>query len=134
MRYELLDHTADLFVKAYGSSVEQCFENAAYAMFDQIADLSTVEIVEVVEVAAEGEDEEGLLYDFLSELLYVHDTEGLLLKEFEVDIEDGSLKCRARGEQLARDKHPLKIEIKAVTFHMMEINEDELYITVLFDI
>lgn len=106
----------------------------AYAMFDQIVDLSTVDTVEEVEITAEGEDREGMLYDFLSELLYVHDTEGLLLKEFQVSIEGTSLKCEAWGERLARDEHSLKVEIKAVTFHMMEINEDDLHITVLFDI
>ena len=45
-RYELVDHTADMMVKAYGSSLEECFANAAFALFDQTVDLSTVEAKE----------------------------------------------------------------------------------------
>ena len=53
MRYELIDHTADMMVKAYGDTLEECFANAAYALFDQTVDLSNI-----------GTDEEPRWYHF----------------------------------------------------------------------
>ena len=42
-KYELIDHTADVGVKAFGNNLSECFENAAKAMFDIITDSSEVE-------------------------------------------------------------------------------------------
>jgi len=134
MRYELLEHTADVLIRAYGSTVEECFENAAYAMFDQMVDASTVRPLEEVEVRGEGDDLEERLFDLLSELLFIHDANRMVFSEFEVTFEDGTLRCVARGERLDPDRHGPRTEIKAVTFHMMEVDEEEPSVTVLFDI
>lgn len=134
MRYELLEHTADVLIRAYGSTVEECFENAAYAMFDQMVDASTVRPLEEVEVRGEGDDPEERLFDLLSELLFIHDANRMVFSEFEVTFEDGTLRCVARGERLDPDRHGPRTEIKAVTFHMMEVDEEEPSVTVLFDI
>ena len=68
-KYELIDHTADVGVKAYGESLEQAFENAAKAMFDIIADKSEIESVGQYDIVLEADDLEQLLVDWLSELL-----------------------------------------------------------------
>lgn len=76
MRYEVLEHTADLMVKAYGRTLKECFENAAYAMMDQIVDASSARLTEEVGIAVEGADLEELLYNFLSEVLFIFDARG----------------------------------------------------------
>ena len=134
-RYTLIDHTADLMVRAYGRDLAECFGNAAYALFDQTVDLSGIGTCDSVTVECEGIDMEDLLYSFLSEMLYLEDGEGLILKEFDVELTgDLSLRCSARGEKLDRSKHRIRSEIKAVTYHMMEIDPDAPSVTVLFDV
>ncbi|MBR2255529.1 MAG: archease [Candidatus Methanomethylophilaceae archaeon] len=132
-RYVLLDHTADLMVRAYGDTLEECFGNAAFSLFDQTVDLSNVGTSDSITVKVDGMDDEDRLFSFLAEMLYIEDAENLVLKEFDVRFEGDSVVCDARGERLDRSKHRLKSEIKAVTLHMMEVNRDEPSVTVIFD-
>ena len=133
-RYVLLDHTADMMVKAFGKTVEECFANAAYALFDQTVDLSNVGTSEETDVRVSGIDDEDRLYSFLSEMLFIEDADNLILKEFEVSFDSGDVVCHARGERLDLSKHRVRSEVKAVTYHMMEVNRDEPSVTVLFDV
>lgn len=134
MRFELLDHTADVLVRAYGTTVEECFANAALAMFDQMVDISTIQEKGEVEVQIEGGDREELLFDLLSELLYIHEVDRVVLSSFEVSFTPNGLACIAKGEELDLSRHRPKTEIKAVTFHMLEVDEEAPSVTVLFDI
>jgi SHS2 domain-containing protein len=134
MRFELLDHTADVLVKAYGKTLEECFGNVALAMFDQMVDISTIQPVGEVEVKIEGSEKEDLLFDLLSELLYLHEVDRVVLSFFDVSFSEGGLRCLAKGEELDLKKHRPKTEIKAVTYHMLEVDEDTPSVTVLFDI
>jgi len=121
-KYELIDHTADIGIKVRGKSVGELFENAAYAMFDLIADLNRVKKREVLEVEIEGEGMDELLADWLRELLYKFNGERHLLKDFKIEeIDQKSLKARVRGEKLDLSRHSLKMEIKAVTYYGLEI-------------
>lgn len=133
-RYEVIDHTADLMVRAYGKDLKECYENLAYGMFDQTVDLNGVDPVEERSVDVTGLDEEDALYSFLSELLFIEDYENIILKEFHVKIDGFHITCSARGELLNRSKMKVRGEIKAVTFHMMEINKEIPSVTVLFDV
>jgi SHS2 domain-containing protein len=134
MRYETLEHTADLMIKAHGRTLKECFENAAFAMMDQILDASTARPEEQVEFEVEGDNNEDLLYNFLSEVLFIFDARHLVLINFDVTLLPGRLTCRARGERFDRDRHAPKQEIKAVTYHELKVNEEEPSITVLFDV
>lgn len=134
MRYELLEHTADVMVRAYGSSLEECFANAAYALFDQMVEAEKVELRESVELKVEGSDLESLLFNFLSEFLFIHDTTRLVLARFEVRIDGLNLHCRAWGEKIDLQRHGPKKEIKAITYHMMSVDQAAPAVTVVFDI
>ena len=133
-RYEVLDHTADLMIKGYGSALEACYANLAYGMFDQTVDLRDVTPSETREVDVTGFDDEDALYSFLSELLFIEAYENIVLKEFKVKIDGLHITCTARGELLDRSKMRIRGEIKAVTFHMMDIDRDTPSVTVLFDV
>lgn len=135
-RYEVLDHTADLMVRARGADMGECYANLAYGMFDQMVDLAGVKSEEKRSVEVAGEDPEDALYSFLSELLFMEDYDGLIFKEFEVKVSDDLLKisCECAGEKLDRSRMHLRTEIKAVTFHMMEIDPAKHEATVLFDV
>ncbi len=132
--YELLEHTADVLVKCRGATLEECFENAAVALFDQIADLSRVDPRRPCLFQVEGASREELLYAFLSELIFLFDAYGMLFRGFTVTFDEGVLRCRAEGEELDMEKHRPRGAVKAVTYHMLEVDEEEPSVTVLFDV
>ena len=133
-RYILIDHTADMMVKAFGDTLEECFGNAAYALFDQTVDLSGIGTDEEINVRVTGIDDEDRLYSFLSEMLFIEDADNLILKEFDVRFEGDDVVCRAKGETLDRSRHRIRSEVKAVTYHMMEVDREAPSVTVLFDV
>jgi len=132
-RYETLSHTADVMIRAFGSTLEECFENAGYALFDQMADLSNVELKEAVKFDVEGDEPEQLLVDFLSELLYLFDTEYLLLSEFHLTYNGEMLTVQAKGEKVDKKRHELRKNLKAVSYHTIEVAPEKGYVKVLFD-
>ncbi|NLK25544.1 MAG: archease [Euryarchaeota archaeon] len=134
MRYETLEHTADLMIRAYGQTVEECFENAAFAMMDQILDTSSVRPNEQIDIEVEGEDRYELLYNFLSEVLFIFDAKRLALNRFSVTLSPKRLTCRAWGEEFEPNRHAPRQEIKAVTYHELEVDEKTPSITALFDV
>ncbi len=134
MRYEQLEHTADVMIKAYGRTLEECYGNAAYALFNTMVDATTIVPHQEIDIIQEGHDYESLLYNFLSEFLYVHDVTRLVLCEFDVSIEGFKIKCKARGERLDLERHQPKTEIKAITYHMLTVDQNEPSVTVIFDI
>ena len=132
--YELIEHTADVAVKGYGRDLNEMFANAALGMFNVMTDTSAVKSVGEYRVEVESTDLQGLLVDWLTELLYLFDTQDVLLRGFDVSIDGNKLTATVRGESLDRERHPLKSDVKAATYHMLEINEEEGYVVVLLDI
>jgi SHS2 domain-containing protein len=136
-RFEFLEHTADAYVAAYGKTLEEAFENAAYATFEVMTEADKIEpkIEENVEV--EGYDEQALLYDWLEALLVKFDTTGKLYSRFEISKiektkEGYRLKAKIWGEAYNQEKHPQKVGIKAVTYHRMEIIKEPEQVTLKF--
>ncbi|MCE5297175.1 MAG: archease [Euryarchaeota archaeon] len=134
MRYELLEHTADVMVKAHGATIEECFANAAYALEDQMVHAELIAERTSYEFDVVGFDMESLLLNFLSEFLFIQDTKRLVFSRFEVHISGLSLHCVAWGEEIDTERHQAKGEVKAITYHMMRIDPKEPSVTVLFDI
>jgi len=134
MRYETLEHTADILVKCTGRTIEECFENAAYALFDQMVDANTIEHKVKFSFEIEEENIEDRLYSFLSELLFMMDADSVVMSKFTIEFNGPKLSCDAYGEQLDLKKHMPGTEIKAITYHMMNIDAKEPSVTVLFDV
>lgn len=133
-RYEVLDHTADLMIRGYGSTLEECYANLAYGMFDQTVDLSGIEPVETRHIEVEGEDAEDALYSLLAELLFIEDYDNIIMCQFSISIDGDRIVCDCAGEKLDRSRMHIKGEIKAVTYHMMRIEPEKPEVTVLFDV
>src|SRR3989304_9073183 len=83
-RYEFLEHTADVYLAAYGESLEEAFENAALAMFDVMTEVEKVESKVEDNVEVEGYDDYALLYSWLEELLILFETKGNLYSRFKI--------------------------------------------------
>lgn len=137
--FEFFDVTADAGFKSYGNTLEKAFENAALAMFEVITDTGSIkpEIKKKIEV--ESEDEYALLYDWLSEFLVILDSEFLVFSKFDVRIEKNSegyiLNGTVWGEEFDPQKHESRAEVKAVTYHLMNIKKNNNYmVQVILDI
>jgi SHS2 domain-containing protein len=136
-KYELIDHTADIAIKAYGKNLSEAFENAAKAMFDIITDTSEIESIGQYDIELEAPDLEQLLVDWLSELLYLNTARNQVFGFFKVELDEKNIKLKAKvfGDKFDLSKHKIGAEIKAVTYHMLEVrNKRPYHVQVLFDI
>jgi SHS2 domain-containing protein len=135
--YELVDHTADIGVKAYGKTLSEAFENAAKGMFDIITDSSEIENIGQYNIELEAPDLEQLLVDWLSELLFLNSAKNIVFGFFKVELDDKKKRLSAKvfGEKFDISKHKAGAEIKAVTYHMLEVKKKKPFrVQVLFDI
>ena len=134
--FEIIDHTADVGIIAYGASVSQTFANAARALFSLITELDNVEEVLHRDIELVAPDQESLLVAWLNELIYLFDTENVLFKRFEITkLDNTQLKARSYGEKVDSSKHKLKTGVKAATYHMLRIDKANVCkAQVLFDI
>lgn len=121
-RFEVIDHTADVGIIAYGKDLKEAFANAAYGMFSQIADLDEVNENISREVDIKSSDQEALLVDWLNELLYLFDVQHIIFNRFEItDMTQNRLKAKVYGEKIDTSRHQLKTAVKAATYHMLKI-------------
>ena len=134
MPYETLDHTADILVRCTGRTIEECFESSAYALFDQMVDVPSIDRTTKFLFEVHGDNMEDRLYSFLSELLFIMDSDSVVMGSFKVSFSGNKVICEAYGEPLDIEKHRPKTEIKAITYHMMSVDENEPSVTVLFDV
>ena len=125
-RFEVIDHTADVGIIAYGRDLEEAFANSAYGMFSLIADLDGVQEKVSRKVDIESIDQEALLVDWLNELLYLFDVKHIIFKRFEITaLSQNRLQARIYGEKVDQSRHQLKTGIKAATYHMLKIEKNK---------
>ena len=126
---EYLDHPADVKFRVHGRTIEEAFEYAARAMFGVMIDpdtAATIESIRTIEIDLSADDCKDLLYDFLSELLYLFEVEEIVFGRFDVErIEQAAggyhLRAHVSGEPIDRGRHRFGVGVKAVTFHDMVI-------------
>jgi len=136
-RYEQFPHTADIGIRVYGKCLEELFENAAFAMFDTIADLEGLkgDIIKDIELTAP--DYEELLIAWLDELLYLFYTKGIIFYKFTVEkLSRDFVKACAFGRDLKQNRNRLKTEIKAATYYNLKIikTDDYYQVDIVFDV
>jgi SHS2 domain-containing protein len=125
-RYEYFEATADVGLRAYGKDLNEAFENAGLAIFNIISDTSGIDALKEIEFEVSSEDEVSLLYDYLEELLFYHEVEFMLFSKFHVEIDENlKLKAKIKGEEIDWNKHERKTEIKAITFHKMDVKRTD---------
>ncbi len=132
-RFEQLEHTADLALRIFATSLGELFATAALAMFTQLADLSLITPTVQLQVALEAPDDESLLVEWLNELLYLHETRGEVYTQFTFEeLAQHRLRANVFGGQPAQ----IYTIIKGATYHDLDIREtqDGLVATIVFDI
>ncbi|MCJ7794009.1 archease [Candidatus Bathyarchaeota archaeon] len=136
-KFEFLEHTADAYIAAYGTTMEEALANAALAMFEVMTDTEKVSPNHKETVEVEAEDEYALLYSWLEALLVKFEVNNTLYSKFEVhsfkETKDGfKLKATVWGEKFNPEKHPQKVAVKAATYHQMEIIRQIDKVTLMF--
>jgi SHS2 domain-containing protein len=119
--YEILEHTADVGVRAWGHTLEETFEQAAQAMAEIIGVWDPQARGEPERLVVEGGDLGALLVDFLSELIYRHDTYDAVLAGVRVASVaqgrvDAAVAWTPRGARTAEGT-----QVKAVTYHRLRV-------------
>lgn len=122
--FRLLEHTADVGFEAIGESREEAFSNAALALQDLSVDLDSIAPRDEIAIAVDGENAQELLVNWLSQILYLFDAEGWLFREFQLRrLEEQSLEAVGRGEKFDRDRHHVKLQVKAITYHQLALEK-----------
>lgn len=135
--YRFLDHTADLRIEVTAETLEGLFVEAAAALFDITVGIGSIDVLEFRQVRASGDDTRELFVDWLRELLYGFAGERMLFSRFEITgISETEITARCGGEPFDAGRHEVTCEIKAVTYHGLEIvrSGGRFRASVVFDI
>lgn len=151
-KFEVIDISGDVGLKAFGESLKETFINAAIGMFSLITDLKDVEEKKEIYVSVESDTVEGLLVSWLNELIFFFDTYGFFGKkvtitefntyqpivgvEQPVSQQEYKLRAFVSGEDFDPQRHESKLLIKAATYHMLKVEKKNggWEINVIFDI
>ena len=139
-RYEYLEHTGDIGIRAYGSTLEELFINAAQGLLESIADVSTVGTTKQTQIEVFAESLEELMVAWLDELNFRHEVEEVFFRRVEIrKISEAPyrLVAVAYGEPVDFTKHVIYTEIKSVTYHQLiveQLPDDRWMAQVIFDL
>jgi SHS2 domain-containing protein len=137
LRFNTIEHTADIGIEVEAESLEELFAGAARAMFSIMVDLDGVSAVLSREVSLDASDLVDLMFEWLNELIFLVSANRLVQCDFEVGSVSGErLEATVRGEEIDSGRHSLELEIKAATFHEMVVEErgEGWYARVIFDV
>ncbi len=123
--FELLEHPADIGFRARGRTLADLFATSAEALLSIILDASQAQEAQVWELSVEGADLESLLVNWLNEVLYFVDAKGVVFSRTEIEVGRGKVNAICHGEKLDSERHPLRVLVKAATYHQLRIFESD---------
>jgi SHS2 domain-containing protein len=136
MGYEVIEHTADMSIQFWGKNPEALFAAGAHALFDLITDPKRIHPSAEIEIHVTGDDWPDLMVNWLRELLYVWAGKEMLVKAVQVlSVSEHRITARAALEPYDPQQHEIRHEIKAVTYHQIEVEQtpEEWRARVVFD-
>ena len=121
--------TSDVAFEAYGKDLNELFANSALAMFEVMTNTKQIKTTVEKSVKIQSKDLEGLLFEWLNELLVFYGAENLAFSKFELKIDNKTLELEAKcwGEEINPEKHETKTEVKAATYHKMKVEKNEIW-------
>ena len=126
MKYKLIDHTADFGIHVFGSDLQELFSNAAFAMFDIITDIGALKDADEEKIHVTGDDWPDLMVNWLREMLFLWTGKGLFVKKADIlSISEYQLIAAITAEPYDPDCHSVNDEIKAVTYHQIQVNSTD---------
>ena len=128
MSIRYLEHATDAFIEVKAPTLEEAFVKAGESVVETTIDISSVEEKEKKILKVKGKELRHILFNWLEEINFQLITEGFAIKRFELSLQKNDeyeITATAFGEPIDLDKHHFKVEIKAPTFHLMEISEEK---------
>jgi len=118
-RFEIVEHTADVGIRAVGATLEETFEQATLGLAE-IMGLRTAQKGVNVPISVEADDLGGLLVDWLSEVLYLHEVRDACLAEVKLDeVGEGRATGHVGLSPLASEA--AGTQVKAITYHQLKV-------------
>jgi SHS2 domain-containing protein len=136
-KYKMIDHTADLGIIVYGKTLKELFANAAWSLFDIMTDIHKIKPINKNTISLTANGIEELLITWLGELIYLWEVKSMLFCQFEIEeISPHKLVGYAIGEPYKPSQHPIHNEIKAATYHQLEVKKenDKWCTQIIFDV
>ena len=122
--YSIFSHTADLGMTVIGHSCEDLFINAGIATLELLVDNKAAETGKKVEISLYGNDLPDLMVKWLSEILYLFEGEKLVVSGINIDsIDNNNIRSTLSVMEFDSRYHEIQREIKAVTYHQIEVKE-----------
>jgi SHS2 domain-containing protein len=124
--FEVINHTADVGIIAYGADIEELFSNAALALFSLIIEPESIKEKLHLDLEVSSEDIDSLLVEWLNELIYLFDVKHVLFNHFDIkSLTHNGLTATCYGEDFDPMKHKIKVGVKAATYHMLELDRSD---------
>ena len=128
--FELVEHTADTGLKIYGKDKKELFINAARGMFFLITGSALFSVPDKPKkyftVESSGSNIEDLIITWLSDLLYIYDTEFVLFDEYNIhSMTEKRIEARVRAINIEDSPYQIIKELKAVTYHNLHVYQDK---------
>ena len=121
-KYRVINHPSDIGIEAFGKDKKELFENSAFSMMDMMFELSGVKKEMSFDVKVTGDDQVSLLVSWLSELLYLSDSNHVALSDFKITkMSDAELEAKVYGGKIGK----VKRFIKAATYNQLEIKKEK---------
>jgi SHS2 domain-containing protein len=135
--FRILEHPSDVGIEAFGRNLKDAFESAALGLTSIIVEAASVDPLSQRVVTLKGTDSENLLVRWLSEIIYLYDGEDFLISSVQImRLVHNELEATLAGEKLIEGKHKLKMDVKAITYHQLKVDEthEGVYLRVFLDI
>ncbi|MCZ7685905.1 MAG: archease [Sandaracinaceae bacterium] len=123
-RGEHFAHGADIGIRGRGPTMDDAFEQAAYALTAIAVDPRAVRTTDEVRIGCEAPDPEILFFDWINAIVAEMSARRMLFGRFEVRIDDTHLEGRAWGERADPARHAPAIEVKGATFTELRVSPD----------
>jgi len=123
--WEHFSHGSDIGVRGIGKSPEEAFEQAAIALTGVVADVTTVQQQETVEVHCDAPDLELLLVSWLNAVIYEMAVRKMLFSGFRINLVGCSLTGTLAGEAADPECHQVAVEAKGATVTELKVNCDQ---------
>ncbi len=134
--FKYFDTTADIGIEVTSENIEEAFKNSALATLNLITDIEKIQNKISKEINITSEDEYGLLYDWITELLILLDSENFIASQYDITIkkenDEYTLKGNIIGDIYDTSVYNYKTEVKAITYHEMNIEKNENDIKIKF--
>jgi len=127
LSYKNLEHATDAFIEVKASTLEEAFMIAGQSVVETTLDISAVEEKEQKIISTSAKNLRNLLLNWLEQVNYSLITEGFAIHRISLKIQkekEYKITATLFGEPIDLQKHNFKIEIKAPTYHLMEINQN----------